>query len=167
MSFFDVAVGVGDLLQRIAPINHRCERTGFRQFCEELYVFPVSGSRSRNDPLGTRERYPGSPEHVRKGPEYQQETSPFREQMFASGVRKGPGGVDDDIVDIADFANIFFRIVDDPVSPEGPDQRDITGAAYARDGCPEMPGKLHGGGSDAPGGPVDEYRLAFLKIAPF
>ena len=57
--------------------------------------------------------------------------------------RKVANGVEDGVVGLAVFSEVFLGVVDDLVGSERPHEFDVLGVGHGRDVGPEVPGQLH------------------------
>src|SRR5574337_260970 len=81
----DVAVGLDDLVERVAPIDHRFELSRLGQTCEKAQVLCAPAYWTSDDFLPARHRHPGGLEHVGQCTENQKKASPLLQRAFAPG----------------------------------------------------------------------------------
>ena len=76
-SGIDVAMSLGDLLERIAPINDRFEFSCLSQLREETQILCALGCWPSDDFLAARHRHPWNLKHVWQPTQNQKKASSF------------------------------------------------------------------------------------------
>src|SRR5690606_12308925 len=87
------------------------------------------------------------------------------QRLAAAGEGGGAGGIEDDVPGLAAAGEILPGVVDHPFGPERAYQIDIAGAADAGHLGAEMPGDLHGSGTDGARGADHQHLLAGTDAA--
>src|SRR5215208_5301744 len=155
VSFFQIPDGLGDLAQRVSPVDDWCDLTGFDELLEDEHVLVVllvnecaqllaheRGQHERADlAIGTSEP-PSSPfaSNDDEGP-------PRSEGPPEACQRRVPADVQDQIVALIALGEVLAGVVDDVIRTDGSDHLHLRGAAHAGDVRAERFGYLHSVGA--------------------
>jgi hypothetical protein len=131
MAGLGVAMGVGDLLEPVAPVDHRFQLARLDQALEQSQITGVAPGDPCND--AARTRHPG-PQTGERRREHRRGVDAARLQGFQGSSEVSLADrVEHEVVDAAGAGEVFAGVVDDLVGAERSDQRQVAGAADRRD----------------------------------
>src|SRR5215208_2491450 len=167
VSLFQIADRLGDLAQRVRPVDDRCDLAGFDELLEDDHVLVVllvnecaqllsheRGQHERADlAIGTSEP-PSSPfaSNDDEGP-------PGGEGAPQACQRGVPADVEDQVVALIALCEVLARVVDYVIRTDGSDHLHLLGAANACYVRAERFGYLHGVGPHSSRGTDDQHFL--------
>ena len=131
LACLDVAVGLDDLVQWIASVDDRLERSGLEQSLDVLHQLLVVLGNREQDLLAAEQRCDERQERILgERPELRREVDPVSlQQSPAAPERALADRVEDDVVALLVPCEVVGRVVDDPVGAQTFDQRQVLGGA--------------------------------------
>src|SRR5215203_7083399 len=139
VSLFQITDGLGDLTQRVYPIDDGCDLTGLDELLEDEHVLVVLLIDERAQLLAHERRQYHRPQLAIGASE--PPSSPFasnddEDPLGGEGApkacqRRVPADVEDHIVALITLSEVLSLVVDDVIRPDGSDHLHLLGAANA------------------------------------
>src|SRR5215208_1000188 len=174
VSFFQIPDGLGDLAQRVSPVDDRCNLAGFDELLEDEQILVVPlvnecaqllaherGQHERADLAIGASEPPSSPFASNDD-----ESSPGAEGAPEAYQRGVPADVQDQIVALITLSEVLAGVVDDMIRPDGSDHLHLGCAAHTGYLRSERLGDLHSVGAHSSRGTDDKHFLprAYLSV---
>src|SRR5713226_6281525 len=156
-------MSLGDLIERVAPIDDGPQLFRLDELLEERHIFRLDLGDPADDLPAARDRSPQPSEDRHQG-ERADEGATLLERFQALREGDPADGMVDEIIRLG-AREVLFRVVDHPVGPQRLHEFQIRGAAHPRHFGPVILGELHRGGAESPRGAIDEDFLSTPDVA--